>query len=156
MLITDYVGPPPASKTYTANPVWVTATGCNGIVTSAASADLTPCATASSLEALTAALGTFNGTSASTNHAWASTTTGDPAADLVELETATPVALGAPSRFVTASVNVAAISCTLAPPLLKLFLLDGATALAGFTTPHNPCPGTEVSGPRPTPPRARR
>ncbi len=146
ILVTAYTGPAPANQTYTADPAWLTLTGCNGIVTSQASGDVTQCASSGALEALAAALGTFNGTSAASNHAWVSTTTNAPPADVVELETATPVALGASSRFVAASVNVSASSCTLAAPLLKLYLLDGATALPAFAAPHNPCPGVEVAG----------
>ena len=44
ILVNAYVGPPPANQTYTANPAWITDTGCNGIVTSQASGDLTQCA----------------------------------------------------------------------------------------------------------------
>ena len=117
ILISAYLGPPPAVQTYTANPAWITDTGCNGVVTSLASGDLTPCSANAGLESLTAALGTFNGTSAANNHAWASMTTNSPAADLVELETVSPIAVGAPSRFVAVSVNVSATTCTTAAPL---------------------------------------
>ncbi len=152
-LITAYVGAPPASQTYTADAAWVTDTGCNGIVTSQASADLTQCAFSSGLEALTAALGTFNGTSAASNHAWASMVANSPPAELVELETASPIALAAPSRFIAASVNVAA-HCQGAPPLLTLYVLDGATAIAAFTAPYSPCPTAALTTSTYTSPRA--
>ncbi len=142
ILVSAYTGPAPASQTYTADAAWITATGCNGIVTSQASADLTQCASSAALEALAAALGTYNGTSPTGNHAWVSTTTNASAADLVELATATPIALAAAGRFVAASFDVAASSCDLAAPSLKPYLLDGATAIAEFTTPYNPCPPT--------------
>jgi hypothetical protein len=145
VLVNAYTGPPTASQTYTADTGWITDVGCNGIVTSQASTDLTQCASSATLEALTAALGTFNGTPAATNHAWASTTTSGPAADLVELATASPVALGSAGRFVMASVNVAATTCTTAAPLLKLYLVDGAAASPAFDVPYNPCPVAVVS-----------
>lgn len=138
--IDGYVGPAPLLQTYTADPAWNTAMGCNGIVTSAASGDVTPCSFSAGIEALTAALGTFNGTSASTNHGLASMTANPPAPDLVVLETEVPIAVGAPSRFVAASMNVAASGCTTAAPLLKVYILDGATAIPTFAAPYNPCP----------------
>lgn len=146
ILVSAYTGPAPLSETYTANGAWITDTGCNGIVISQAGVDLTPCGQNAALKAQASALGTFNGTSATTNHAWTSFTNNSPAADLVELETVTPIPLSGPGRFVAFAANVAAATCTAPAPQLEVFLMDGATAIPAFATPYNTCTGFAVSG----------
>ena len=146
VLLNAYTGAAPHLETYTADTPWITFTGCNGIVTSQASGDVTQCATSAALEALAAALGTYNGTApAANNHAWVSTTTNASVPNLVELATAAPIALGAAGRFVAFSFNVAASSCTLSAPSLQPYVLDGNVAVPEFTTPYNPCPALAPS-----------
>jgi uncharacterized repeat protein (TIGR01451 family) len=142
-LLDTYAGV--TGQTYTADPVWLNFGFCNGIVISAASTDAPACGAGNNaqIKALASLLGTLNGTSPATaNHVVSAYTANNPGADQIEFETATPISLPTNGRFITFSVNVAAVNCNVSRPALKFFLVDGATEIPTFTTPINPCPGT--------------
>jgi uncharacterized repeat protein (TIGR01451 family) len=152
-LLSAYVGGAPEFMTYTADPFWISGPDCNGIVASFNSTTGDAGCTVNNvynvyIRPLARALGNLGGGDA--NDALSASTTGQtgaPAADAIQLETASPVALPSAGRFITFSVDVAADSCN-APddPLLKFYLVDGATEIPTFATPINPCTDPAVGG----------
>jgi uncharacterized repeat protein (TIGR01451 family) len=150
-LVSDYTGPPPVSETYTADPAWLTA--CNGWLTSQLNpATEPPGAGCGSFwgqaKQLAGALGQWAGGDPATNHALINYTSNNPGPDRVQLETTQPIPLSGASRFLTFSVDAAARGCVGFHPLLKFYLVDGATAIPTFTTPIDPCtnPGAVIDG----------
>ncbi|MBN8885123.1 MAG: DUF11 domain-containing protein [Rudaea sp.] len=123
-------------QTYTADPAWLTL--CNGWIASAnqsitSAAPIADCANVqnswNSTQQLSDALGMFRGenaTNAANNYAVSAFTSGDPGAGKVEFQTATNIPFVANNRFVTFSVDVAAVNCFAAHPLLQFYLLDGS------------------------------
>ncbi|WP_186317668.1 hypothetical protein [Curtobacterium sp. 9128] len=142
-LITDYVGTD--GRTYTADPFWVNASQCNGIVLSYTSSDMAGCGSGPSqqLKALANALGQVTGTPAETNHIVSAYTTSiNPARGSVQLESVQPYQVDESGRFISFGVSAAAASCQVssaAPPLLDFSLIDGTTEHKIADTPINPC-----------------
>ncbi|WP_372350482.1 GEVED domain-containing protein [Streptomyces sp. KL116D] len=146
--LTGYTGAGPLADTYTADAAWLD--NCNGWVVdnSAASADFRPGITDcggqakwwDSSRSLAEALGTFNGVAdPEHNQAVTAFTAADPGANKVEFETSRPIALASPNRFITFSVDSAAMNCFAVGPSLKFFLMDGATAIPASDRGINPC-----------------
>nr|WP_244631695.1 hypothetical protein [Plantibacter sp. CFBP 8804] len=126
--IEDYVG---ADGTrYTADASWRDHTQCNGNITSFASSAEPQCLAASaSGEGRTRQLAWALGAGDTANHsvsAWTSQqnlTMNPPNA--VEFATVDPIALTSAGRYLTTSVDLAAVSCNAAQhPVLELFLTD--------------------------------
>lgn len=141
-LLTSYVGAPPLSETYTADPAWLT--NCNGWVASQLNPATPPVGSGCggswpSVKQLAGVLGQWAGGDPATNHAVSAYTAGNPGADRVQLETVTPIPVSATNRFLTFSVDAAEQNCFANHALLKFYLLDGATAIPTFTTPIEPC-----------------
>jgi|GEM_PF-3281108 len=142
-LITDYVGAD--NRTYTADPFWVNAAQCNGIVLSYTSSDMPGCPSGPSqqLKALANALGQVTGTGAETNHIVSAYTSSlDPVRGSVQLESVRPYEVSQTGRFISFGVSAAAANCsvsTAAPPLLDFSLIDGTAKYKVSETPINPC-----------------
>ncbi|MFJ8042977.1 choice-of-anchor P family protein [Kitasatospora sp. NPDC096147] len=149
--LTDYTGAPPTGEQYTADPAWLTA--CNGLIVSAQAPGSPPpgvyCGSFwAANKQMAAALGTWAGGDAATNHSLTAYTAGDPGAGRTQLETVQPIPLGAQNRFLTFSVDAAAQNCFASHPLLAFYLLDGGTPRAAFSSPIDPCqnPGQVIGG----------
>lgn len=136
-ILTDYVGV--TGQTYTAAPSWLT--GCNGLMSSAdqpvagADGQTASCGTQEAwnvTQQLAQALGAFKGQAApATNFAVSAYTSNNPGAGNVEFETATPLTLPIPSRFIAVGIDVAAANCYRASaPQLQFALLDDGTPVA--------------------------
>jgi uncharacterized repeat protein (TIGR01451 family) len=135
VLLTDYVGAPPISETYTADPEWLTQ--CNGVLVEFNSPDSDQadagCAAVTSygrVRQLAWAIG-VHGRAAdpTTNHSVSAYTEGDPGAGSVEFETVSDIALpGANGRYVTFSVDAAAVNCQVSAPLYQFYLTSAADA----------------------------
>ncbi|WP_338703296.1 LPXTG cell wall anchor domain-containing protein [Streptomyces sp. Q6] len=146
--LTAYTGAAPVADSYTANAAWLD--NCNGWVVdnSADSANFAPGITDCRNNAswwnmsrdLAQALGTYNGAAApERNQAVTAFTAADPGANKVEFETAEPIPLTSRNRFITFSVDSAAMNCFAVGPSLKFFLMDGATAIPASDRGINPC-----------------
>jgi uncharacterized repeat protein (TIGR01451 family) len=130
VLLTAYTG---ASGTkYTADPGWLT--GCNGVVTEYASPDSNAgaagCSPGSftSVKNLAWALGKVGGAGDPTlNHAVTAYTEGNPGVDKVQIETVNPIPLTVNNRFITFSVDAAALNCYASAPQYNFSLLDQGT-----------------------------
>ncbi len=129
--LVDYVGA--SGDTYTAEGAWADPAFCNGFILDGTTPDGAMAALGCTsgpggLRGLATQLGTYNGTDpAAQNHAVAAYTAGNPGADLVEFETASPVSLNSSveGRFLTLAANVAAINCGLiGDPRLSFYLVD--------------------------------
>ncbi|MBC7519110.1 MAG: hypothetical protein H7248_09590 [Microbacteriaceae bacterium] len=145
-LLNQYRGAMPISMSYTANPFWLNEANCNGMVQSAIGHDGILCALNAESKLLAKVLGVVNHSAdPSTNRVVAELTASTAgAANLVELQTARTIPVGAKNRFVTASINVASENCarvgsTSRDAQLQLSLADGANIGALFSTPINPC-----------------
>ncbi|WP_432085561.1 choice-of-anchor P family protein [Streptomyces sp. bgisy095] len=143
-LLTSYTGAPPLAETYTADPAWLTA--CNGWLVSAADPATAPigsgCGTSwPSQQAMASALAEWAGGDPAANHAVTAYTAGNPGAGKTQLETVqpVPVPVAATGRFLTFSVDAAAVNCFAAHPLLEFSLLDGEQAVPAFTDPIDTC-----------------
>ncbi|MYS23647.1 hypothetical protein GA0115240_154739 [Streptomyces sp. DvalAA-14] len=147
----DYTGGAPLAETYSADPAWLTS--CNGLLVSEQAPATAPAGANcggfwAANKQMAAALGTWAGGDAATNHSLTAYTQGDPGAGRTELQTVTPIPLSADHRFLTFSVDAAAQNCFTTHPLLAFYLLDGGTARAAFSSPIDPCqhPGQVISG----------
>jgi hypothetical protein len=148
----DYTGAAPLAETYAADPAWLTL--CNGLIVSEQAPASPPAGVNcggfwEANKQMAAALGTWAGGDASTNHSLtAYTQGGDPGAGRIQLQTVKPIPLSADNRFLTFSVDAAAQNCFTTHPLLAFYLLDGGTARAAFNSPIDPCqnPGKVISG----------
>ena len=147
----DYTGTAPPAETYTADPAWLTS--CNGLLVSEQAPASPPAGVNcggywNANKQMAAALGTWAGSDASTNHSLTAYTSGDPGAGRTELQTVRPIPLSADHRFLTFSVDAAAQNCFASHPLLAFYLLDGGTARAAFSSPIDPCqnPGKIIGG----------
>jgi uncharacterized repeat protein (TIGR01451 family) len=142
-----YTGPGPLAETYTAAPAWLPpGATCNGIILSFNMTTTAGdgCTFYAAIEGLANTLGVLNGSAAPhDNHATSAYTSNNPGVDAIEFETVTPIPLPAgTSRFITFSVNAAAINCFASAPLYKFYLLDPAVPASEtptFTSPINPC-----------------
>ncbi|WP_066360439.1 choice-of-anchor P family protein [Herbidospora mongoliensis] len=152
VMVTDYVGPAPHAMTYTADPAWLTS--CNGLIASRLNPAVAPPLAQQcggwwpTVRELAASLGQWAGEDPATNHAVTAFTHTPPGAPKVQLETEHPVPIGGGSRFVTFSVDAAAVNCNVAHPLIAFYLLDGATAIPTFSQPIDTCaaPGAVING----------
>ncbi|MEU8103887.1 choice-of-anchor P family protein [Nonomuraea muscovyensis] len=151
IVVTDYTGPAPVDQTYKADPAWLTA--CNGWVASQQNPANPPAGSGcggwwSSVKQLAGTLGKWAGGDPATNHAVTAYTNADPGPNKTQLEAVTPVAIGAPNRFLTFSVDAAEVNCYANHAKMGFYLLDGQQAVPTFTTPIEPCanPGTTVGG----------
>lgn len=130
-----------AGETYTADPAWIDAAQCNGIITSAASADMPGCRSNDPLRELGRVLGMIAGQDPTNNHvisAW--TASKALPVDGVQIESKDPFSLGASGRFVSFGVNAAAGACKgYAHPLLDFRLVDGNEDRPVSERPIDPC-----------------
>ncbi|MBV9583083.1 MAG: hypothetical protein JO057_31235, partial [Chloroflexi bacterium] len=124
-----------SGETYTADPQWLSY--CNGWVSSelqspTAPAQVVDCTNQlawNGAQQLAYALGLFAGASNPTaNYAVSAYTAADPGAGHVEFQTVNNIPFSSSNHFITFSVDVAAVSCQAAHPLLQFFLLDSSGA----------------------------
>ncbi|MFF1874387.1 choice-of-anchor P family protein [Kitasatospora herbaricolor] len=149
--LTDYTGAAPPAERYTADPAWLTA--CNGLIVSAQAPAAPPAGVNcggfwEANKQMAAALASWAGDDAATNHSLTAYTAGDPGAGRTQLQTVQPIPLSAENRFLTFSVDAAAQNCFANHPLLAFYLLDGGTARPAFSSPIDPCvhPGQVIGG----------
>ena len=139
VMLDRYVGAD--GETYTADPAWINAAQCNGIVTSASSSNVAACPSNSNLRALGDVLGQITGESRTTNHvvsAW--TSDRNLPANAVQIESKDSFSLGKTGRYVSFGVSAAAGACVgYAHPLLDFILLDGAVERPVSSRPLDPC-----------------
>ncbi|MEU9609435.1 hypothetical protein [Streptomyces sp. NPDC048057] len=88
------------------------------------------------------------------NHAVSAYTDGaNPGANKGELQTVNPIPLVTSNRFITFSVDVAAVNCNVSAPLLNFFLTGSGPDIPVTNQPINPCTDPRSStynvGPRP-------
>ncbi|WP_405579208.1 choice-of-anchor P family protein [Streptomyces sp. NBC_01190] len=147
----DYTGAAPQGQTYAADPAWLTS--CNGLLVSQQAPASPPAGVNcggfwAANKQMAAALGTWAGGDAATNHSLTAYTSGNPGAGRTELETVRPIPLSAANRFLAFSVDAAAQNCFTNHPLLAFYLLDGGAARAAFSSPIDPCqnPGQVIGG----------
>ncbi|WP_051760874.1 choice-of-anchor P family protein [Herbidospora cretacea] len=152
LMVTGYTGPAPHAMTYTADPAWLTS--CNGLIASRLNPAVAPPLAQQCggwwpvVRDLAAALGQWAGGDPATNHAVTAFTHTPPGAGKVQLETEHPVSIGSGNRFVTFSVDAAAVNCNVDHPLIAFYLLDGNTAIPTFSQPIDTCadPGAVIGG----------
>ncbi|WP_440409086.1 DUF7507 domain-containing protein [Neorhizobium petrolearium] len=129
-----------SGQTYSADPAWLT--NCNGWIASAnqsttSAAQVTECGNQgvwNQTQRLSWALGLHAGQSqaaAQGNYAVSAFTAGNPGAGLVEFRTATNIPFPTSNRFLSFSVDVAAVNCNVSAPLLQFSLVDDG----GVATP---------------------
>lgn len=154
--LVDYVSDPDG-YTYVAEGQWADpSVSCNGFVLSGGS-DLTGlcndnAGSQGGLRALADVLGQVNGTSPATNSAVAAYTSGTPyAADQVQFATdGENIPLPTPNRFVTFSVNAAAVSCQAAQPQMMFSVLIGGVETPISGAAINPCTDPRATAYAPT------
>jgi len=142
---TPNLPPKPAGESYTADSPWLTA--CNGMVLSFNSGGVTPAECGTSgwayVRQLAQALGQVDGMTqaqARQNLAVAAFTQADPGANLTQIRTSVDVPFSAPStRFVTFSVDAAAVSCFAAHPAFQFAIFSGAGAPIPVGSSLDPC-----------------
>jgi uncharacterized repeat protein (TIGR01451 family) len=144
VLLTGYTGA--SGQRYTADAPWLT--GCNGVVLPFSSPDsdqaAAGCAILNSFDRVRQ-IAYALGNNAS-NHAVSAYTEGNPGADAIQFETATPIPLATSNRFITFSVDAAETNCFANHALFKFYLVNGTTEIPTFNTPIDPCvdPGTRT------------
>jgi uncharacterized repeat protein (TIGR01451 family) len=155
--LANYTGDPPTAMTYTANPAWLNGAACNGIIGSFNSTTGTTLCPANIYDAFIRPIARGMGAAlggGDNNQVMADVTIGGfpaPATPAATLETETPVPLPSTNRFVTFSIDAGAVTCNAAQPLLRFFLLDGASTIPITDNAINACTdprGTTVSGVR--------
>ncbi|MFE7131841.1 DUF11 domain-containing protein, partial [Streptomyces sp. NPDC057638] len=160
ILLSAYTGAPPVNAKYTAAPEWINAARCNGIILDQSGANNAACqnqnATAmAELKFMANVLGQVAGSATpGTNHAVSAYTDGaNPGANKVEIQTINPVPLVTSNRFITFSVDVAAVNCNVSAPLLNFFLTGSGPDIPASDQAINPCTDPRSSvynvGPRP-------
>ncbi|MEW9531103.1 choice-of-anchor P family protein [Microbispora sp. NPDC049125] len=148
ILVTGYTGAAPVNETYTADPAWLA--NCNGWIVSQQGPPAAPPTSGcggwwTSVKQLAGSLGKWAGADPATNHAVTGYTNADPGAGKTQLQTVTPVNIGATKRFLTFSVDAAEVNCHGNHAKLGFYLLDGATAVPTFTTPIEPCADSQTT-----------
>lgn len=137
----DYVGA--AGERYTADPFWLNAAQCNGIVLRHdSSPSACPDAVAEKrLRALASALGRASGTPPEQNHVISAYTLSVPGpANAVQAASVDAVRLPEPGRFVSFGVTAGAASCTeAAHPRLSFKLVDQGAERPVADRPIDPC-----------------
>jgi hypothetical protein len=128
---------------YTADPDWLT--GCNGVIVQGNAPDSEQAASGCVASSFTGVrdlakdLGEVDG-SGDSNHAVTAYTENNPGANKVQFETVNPIPLSVHDRFLTFSVDAAAVNCRIASaPLFKFSLLDGTKDIPVGGDPINPC-----------------
>ncbi|MFC4820186.1 DUF6923 family protein [Dokdonella ginsengisoli] len=142
---TPNLPPKPAGESYTADAPWLTA--CNGMVLSFNSGGATPAECGAGgwdgVRQLAQALGQVDGMTqaqARQNLAVAAFTQANPGANLTQFRTSVEVPFLAPStRFVTFSVDAAAISCFAAHPAFQFAIFSGVGAPIPVGSTLDPC-----------------
>ncbi|MFK4761210.1 hypothetical protein ACI3KS_09790 [Microbacterium sp. ZW T5_45] len=131
VLLTNYTGA--TGQTYTADPAWLT--NCNGIIVNfnIPFTDLGNCVASgdsANLRQLAYALGAHAGTAnPAANDVVAAYTENNPGANAVEFETVDNITLASASgRFLTFSVDTAAVNCGVSAPLYQFSFLNQAGA----------------------------
>lgn len=139
VLLNAYTGA--NGETYTADPAWINAAECNGIVTSAGSTDMASCDANTQLKQLGSVLGQITGEDPQTNHvvsAW--TSSRNLPRNAVQIESRDDFSLGQSGRFVSFGVSAAAGACVgYAHPLLDFLLVDGTVEHPVSERPLDPC-----------------
>jgi hypothetical protein len=142
VMLDDYVAADGGK--YDADPAWIDASQCNGIITSASSTDVSACrGTANqSIKGMANVLGQISGGDPATNHAvsaWTSSV--DLPKDAVQIESLQPFSLGASGRYVSFGVSAVAGACTgnHTQPRLDFLLVDGDEERPVSDRPLNPC-----------------
>jgi hypothetical protein len=79
-------------------------------------------------------------------------TSNAPGVDAVEFRTATNIPFVAANRFVTFSVDVAAVNCGVSAPLLQFHLIDQNATSTPAGVQINGCSSASSQGRRPGPP----
>jgi hypothetical protein len=137
----DYTGE--RGTKYTADSQWLT--GCNGVIVQGNAPDSEQAASGCAASSFTGVrdlakdLGEVDG-SGDSNHAVTAYTENNPGADKVQFETVNPIPLSVNDRFLTFSVDAAAVNCRIASaPLFKFSLLDGTKDIPVGGDPINPC-----------------
>ncbi|GLF96031.1 beta strand repeat-containing protein [Streptomyces yaizuensis] len=146
ILLSAYTGAPPVSAKYTAAPAWISAANCNGIILDQSGANNAACQNQSAtamaeLKAMANVLGQVAGSATpANNHAVSAYTDGaNPGANKVEIQTVNPVPLSTSNRFITFSVDVAAVNCNVSAPLLNFFLTGSGPDIPANDQAINPC-----------------
>ena len=141
--LADYTGASPYFQKYTASSTFLDRAACNGIIlNSHGQSENDQCGNYGAIQGLADVLGQvrgLTGDAVKNNHAVAAYTDHPMTADQVQFQTVTPIPTSGSKRFVSFSVDAAAVNCGGNDPQLKFYLLDGATAIPTFTTPINPC-----------------
>ncbi|RWZ52711.1 DUF11 domain-containing protein [Labedella phragmitis] len=142
VLLTDYTSA--TGQEYTADPVWLT--NCNGQIRSfdMPSTTLGNCASenyTSNLGQLAYALGANNGDAdPGANGVVAAYTENNPGANAVEFQTATNIPLASASgRFLTFSVDTAAVNCQVSAPQYQFAFLNEAGTATNIGGQINAC-----------------
>ncbi|MFD8939969.1 DUF11 domain-containing protein, partial [Streptomyces sp. NPDC059578] len=160
ILLPAYTGAPPVNAKYTAASQWIDAAHCNGIILNQSGANQPACQSESStamaeLKFMANTLGRVNGAATpSSNHAVSAYTDGaNPGANRVEFQTVNPISLPTTSRYITFSVDVAAVNCNVSGPQLQFFLTGAGPDIPASTQAINPCTDPRAQtynvGPRP-------
>ncbi|MBT1675116.1 DUF7507 domain-containing protein [Curtobacterium aurantiacum] len=139
IMLDQYIGVDGAE--YTADPAWINAAECNGIITSHSSTAVSGCNANGELRALGSVLGQITGEDRETNHvvsAWTSSRT--LPTNGVQIESLDEFSLGASGRYVSFGVSAAAGACVgYAHPLLDFLLVDGTVERPVSSRPIDPC-----------------
>ncbi|MDT0116432.1 hypothetical protein Q9R20_05450 [Microbacterium sp. PRF11] len=146
VLLTNYTGA--RGTQYTADQAWLE--NCNGAIVEWDSPDsaidgsaINRCRPNTSgqnpeysygqLRQFAYALGEYTGTNPNTNHVVAAYTAGDPGANRTEIQTVNTIPLNASGRYVSFSVDTAAVNCGVSAPAYNFYLVqsDGTQVFAG-------------------------
>ncbi|SDH65273.1 conserved repeat domain-containing protein/fimbrial isopeptide formation D2 domain-containing protein [Leifsonia sp. 98AMF] len=145
--LTAYTGV--TGQKYTADPAWLT--GCNGQIRNfnTPASTLGNCINdteTANLNQLAYALGAHSGAQTpASNHAVTAYTEGNPGANATEFRTATNVPLASSSgRFLTFSVDTAAVNCQVSAPLYQFAFLDQAGTATNVGGQLNACTSTQT------------
>ncbi|QDY78209.1 beta strand repeat-containing protein [Streptomyces qinzhouensis] len=146
ILLSAYTGAPPVNAKYTAAPAWIDAAHCNGIILDQSGANNAACQAQSAtamaeLKSMANVLGQVAGSATpANNHAVSAYTDGaNPGANKVEIQTINPIPLVTSNRFITFSVDVAAVNCNVSAPLLNFFLTGSGPDIPANNQAINPC-----------------
>ena len=145
VFLNTYTGAPPQSMTYTAHAAWINGPLCNGLIGSFNSTQgATGCSASvynTYIRPVARALGNAFG-GGDDNQVMADVTAGttNAATPNATFQTVSAVPLPSANRFIAFSIDVGVTSCAApADPLLRFFLVDGATQISVNTAAINPC-----------------
>lgn len=136
---------------YTADPAWNSRSACNGLIVDWSSTQQASDCVGSTpgyngagnfaqVRGLAYALASLSGLPGPNNAALTAYTAGDPGANRIEFKTASPLNFSQPNRFVTFSVDAAAMNCGSNAPLLRFYLANGSgTEIPVSSSAINPC-----------------